>query len=66
MKYTLSNTKYNRNSRFIKTAEKLASQFKYTSESPHGLSINDIIIVRKIKDSNEATTGQFNIGFNGT
>ena len=62
----LSNTKYNRNSRFIKTAEKIASQFQYTSESPHGLSIGDIIVVRKIKDSNEATTGQFNIGFNGS
>ena len=59
-------SKYNRNSRFIKDAEKLGSNFRYTSEQRHGLAIKDIVIIKNIKDATVATTGQFNRGYNGS
>ena len=59
-------SKYDRNSRFIKTAEKSGSIFKYTSEQPHNLKVNDIVIIKNVKDDTVATTGQFNRGYNGS
>jgi microcystin-dependent protein len=58
--------KYNRNSRFIKDAEKVGTVFKYTSEQPHNLKVNDVVIIKNVKDDTVATTGQFNRGYNGS
>ena len=62
----LSNTSYNRNTKFIKTAEKVGSLLKYTTELPHRVKVNDTVIIRNVKDSSETTTGQFNRGYNGS
>ncbi len=62
----LTDTKYNRNSRFIKTAERVGTEFLYTTERPHGLKVNDVVIIRNIKDNVKATEAQFNRGFNGS
>ena len=63
---SLANTKFNRNTRFLKTAETISSRFKFTSEHPHDLKVGDIVITENIKDASQATAGQFNRGYNGS
>ena len=63
---SLGETRYKRNQKFIADCTVLNDVVTVTSELPHKLKVNDIIIVRDVKDDNEATIGEFNKGYNGS
>ncbi len=63
---TLDDTRYKRNQKFVVNCSLSGSTVTITTETPHKLKVNDIIIVRGIKDSIETTVGEFNRGFNGS
>ena len=62
----LSNTKYNRNLRYIAEISRVSTVVTVRSETPHNVKIGDVVIIRDVKDNSVATTGEFNRGFNGT
>ena len=62
----LSNTKYNRNLRYIASITRVNTVITVRSETRHNLSVDDIIIIRDVRDSNITSTGQFNRGYNGS
>ena len=63
---TLDDTRYKRNQKFVANCSLSGSTVTITTETPHKLKVNDIVIVRGIEDSSETTTGEFNRGFNGS
>jgi hypothetical protein len=65
---SLQNTKYNRNPKIIRDASLSGTTFTYVTERPHGLKVGDIVIVEKVQDdgANGTSTGEFNLGFNGS
>jgi hypothetical protein len=65
---SLQNTKYNRNPKIIRDASLSGTTFTYLTERPHGLKVGDIVIVEKVQDdgANGTSTGEFNLGFNGS
>ena len=56
---------FNRNPRFISTCSYSSSTITVISEIPHDLNIGDDIIVKNVTDSTN-TTGEMNVGYNGT
>ncbi len=62
----VDDTRYKRNQKFVANCSLLGTTVTITTETPHKLKVNDIVIVRGIKDSSETTTGTFNRGFNGS
>ena len=62
----LSNTKYDRNLRYIASINRVSSVITVRSETPHNLKLNDIVVIRDVKDNTEASAGQFNRGYNGS
>lgn len=63
---SLSETRYARNQKFIANCSLSGSTVTITTELPHKLKQNDIVIIRDIKDSSETPTGEFNRGYNGS
>ena len=63
---TLDDTRYKRNQKFVANCSLSGSTVTITTETPHKLKVDDIVIVRGIEDSSETTTGEFNRGFNGS
>ena len=58
---------YHRNLSLIANCERDNSTVTVTSEQPHNLRTNDIVIIRNVKDSTINTSiGTFNKGYNGT
>lgn len=55
---------YNKNPRFISTCSVSSSTVTVISELPHNLQINDIVIIKNVKSSNN-TEAEENVGFNG-
>jgi hypothetical protein len=62
---TESDYEYNRNSRFISTCSRASSTVTVISELPHNLQVGDSIIIKNVTDSTN-TTGEDNLGYNGT
>ena len=62
----LTEPKYRRNQKFIANCSETSSVVTVTTELPHKLKSGDIIIIRNVKDDNEAQTGKFNAGYNGS
>ena len=62
----LSNTKYNRNLRYIAEISRISSVITVRSETPHNMKIGDVVIIRDVKDNSVTSTGEFNRGFNGS
>ena len=62
---TASDYEYNRNSRFISTCSRTSSTVTVISELPHNLQFGDSIIIKNVTDSTN-TTGEDNLGYNGT
>ena len=59
---------FNRNPRFISTCSYNSVDEKVTvlCEKPHNLNVNDVVIIRNVKDSTVTGVGTFNKGYNGT
>ena len=62
---TSTDYEFNRNPRFISTCSYSSSTITVISEIPHDLNIGDDIIVKNVTDSTN-TTGEMNVGYNGT
>jgi hypothetical protein len=62
---TTSDYEYNRNPRFISTCSRVSSTVTVISELPHNLQVGDSIIIKNVTDSTN-TTGEDNLGYNGT
>jgi hypothetical protein len=62
---TASDYEYNRNPRFISTCSRASSTVTVISELPHNLQVGDSIIIKNVTDSTN-TTGEDNLGYNGT
>lgn len=60
-----SDYEYNRNPRFISTCSRASSTVTVISELPHNLQNGDSIIIKNVTDSTN-TTGEDNLGYNGT
>jgi len=63
---SLSETRYNRNQKFIAKCTVSSGTVTVRTELPHQLKQNDIVIIRNVKDDNETSTGEFNRGYNGS
>jgi hypothetical protein len=62
---TTSDYEYNRNPRFISTCSRASSTVTVISELSHNLQVGDSIIIKNVTDSTN-TTGEDNLGYNGT
>ena len=62
---TTSDYEYNRNPRFISTCYRASSTVTVISELSHNLQVGDSIIIKNVTDSTN-TTGEDNLGYNGT
>jgi hypothetical protein len=62
---TASDYEYNRNPRFISTCSRASSTVTVISELSHNLQVGDSIIIKNVTDSTN-TTGEDNLGYNGT
>ena len=60
-----SDYEYDRNPRFISTCSVSSNTVTVISELPHGLDVNDQIIVKRVT-STDNTAGTANVGYNGT
>ena len=60
-----SDYNYNRNLRFIALTEVLGSTVTVTTSLPHNLSVNEDVNIKNVKSSTN-TTGEDNLGYNGT
>ena len=65
---TVNDYDFNRNPRFISTCSYSSVDEKVTvlCEKPHNLNVNDVVIIRNVKDSTVTGVGTFNKGYNGT
>ena len=59
-----SEYQYKKNPRFIASCSVVSSTVTVISELPHNLQVNDVVIVRNVKCSNN-TSGAENLGYNG-
>ena len=62
---TTSDYEYNRNPRFISICSRASSTVTVISELSHNLQVGDSIIIKNVTDSTN-TTGEDNLGYNGT
>ncbi len=62
---TTSDYQYNRNLRLIATCSETANVVTVRSEHSHNLKVDDIVIIKNVKSSNNVTATD-NIGYNGT
>jgi hypothetical protein len=65
-KTTLDNSdfNFNRNPRFLATVSVASTTVTSTSELPHNLQVNDVVVIKNVTCSNN-TTGSYNVGYNG-
>jgi microcystin-dependent protein len=63
---SLDETQYRRNQKFISKCTESSGSVTVTTESPHKLKVGNIIIIRRVKDNVETSTGEFNRGYNGS
>jgi microcystin-dependent protein len=63
---SLNEPRYRRNQRFIANCSIVNNLITVTTESQHKLKVNDIVIIRDVKDDIETATGEFNLGYNGS
>ena len=59
-----SEYQYKKNPRFIASCSVVSSTVTVISELPHNLQVNDVVIVRNVKCTNN-TSGVENLGYNG-
>ena len=59
-----SEYQYKKNPRFIASCSVVSSTVTVISELPHNLQVNDVVIVRNVKCTNN-TSGAENLGYNG-
>ena len=62
---TTKNYRFDRNPRFISTCSYSTPTITVVSEIPHGLNVDDLVVVKNVTDTTN-TTGAINAGYNGT
>ena len=62
---TTKNYRFDRNPRFISTCSYSTPTITVVSEIPHGLNVDDLVIIKNVTDTTN-TTGAINAGYNGT